>query len=76
MIINHPARNQILITLTDDEVETYNYMNELSALLFTEHVQNLFINRKRQQEEDMRIQLTRNMTREQLREELSRRNNG
>lgn len=72
------TRNNNIVTLelNNDEIETYDYMNNLSSLLFKEHIENLFINRKRQQEEDLKVELTKNMSRGQLKSELEGRNRG
>lgn len=68
--------NIITITLTPDEKETYDYMNNVSGLLFQEHIIALFNNRKRQQEEDLRVELTRTMSRDELKQEIERKRNG
>lgn len=66
--------NVISIQLSDEESDTFDYMNALSSTLFQEHIENLFKNRKTQQEEDLKRELTKNMDRAQLKTELGKRN--
>ena len=68
MIVNK-VDNVITIELTNDEAETYNFIGNV---LFKEYLDSFFRQRKLQEEEELKMQLYKNMTRSELKNELAR----
>lgn len=72
MIITQ-VNNIITLELDTEELETFNYMKSVSSVMFRNYMIKLFTNRKRQQEHDLKQELTRTMTREELKTEIEKR---